>query len=860
MLLPSVEYRSISRPTIFAVLGVVIACAWLIGDGSLAIGQDTRSRHPDAAKWYAAEIQPLLDRYCFDCHGRGASEGKLTLDNLGSATPVADEAQTWWKVTKNLRAGVMPPVGEARPTEAELQRISNWIKFGAWRIRPDDPDPGRQVIRRLNRAEYANTIRDLMGIEFDAELAFPPDDSGHGFDNIGDAMSFSPLLLEKYLQAAQTIVAEAVPRVGKIVPRQVVHGSEFTGSKHRDGRLDGKHPASIHREVTLDESGTYRVELTVKLHGSFDFDPARYRVTFRLDGQNRLEQEYGWDENKQLRFDYRETWEAGPHQLELTLEPVPRAEPDGGESADGPGGATTSVSFELSQVVIEGPQGTDRLVAPPNYARFFPRPEAPTDSAERRAYATELLQRFAVRAYRGQVSPATVDRLVAIAEKRYDQPGATFEEGIGQAMIAVLASPRFLFRTDAPLEVSDGPQYVLVDELSLASRLSYFLWSTMPDEELFRLAEAGRLRSELETQVKRMLNDPRSNALIQNFVGQWLRTRDVTQVSVDPIVVLGYQQEFEQLRERFRGRFRRRGPDAEPLSPEEQKMRDRLRELREIADKFDGQLRQAMRRETEMCFEHIVREDRSLLELIDADYTFLNGRLAELYGIPDVTGDEMRRVTLPAGSPRGGVLSQASMLLITSNPTRTSPVKRGLFVLDNILGTPAPPAPAGVPDLEESGKRFGDREPSLRELLAVHRESALCSSCHSRMDPLGLALENFNALGMWRETDKDQPINASGRLITGEQFQDVRELKKILTGPRADDFYRCVAQKLLTYAIGRGLEYTDEHTVDLIVDRMKADDGKFSALLMGVVESAPFQKQRLESPSSPVAASTVSGE
>ena len=251
-----------------------------------------------------------------------------------------------------------------------------------------------------------------------------------------------------------------------------------------------------------------------------------------------------------------------------------------------------------------------------------------------------------------------------------------------------------------------------------------------------------------------------------------------------------------------------------------------------------------MRRETELCFEYIVKEDRSLLDLLDCDYTFLNERLASLYGVADVRGNELRRVRLPEGSPRGGVLTHASMLLVTSNPTRTSPVKRGLFILDNILGTPAPPAPAGVPDLEETAKKFAGREPPLRELLAVHRESALCSSCHSRMDPLGIALENFNALGMWRDQEKDQPIDASGKLITGESFQDVRDLKKILRDRHATDFYRCVTEKMLTYALGRGMEETDEQTLDLIVQRLTENDGRFSALIRGVIESAPFQKQR----------------
>jgi len=338
-----------------------------------------------------------------------------------------------------------------------------------------------------------------------------------------------------------------------------------------------------------------------------------------------------------------------------------------------------------------------------------------------------------------------------------------------------------------------------------------------------------------------MMSDDRSAEFVRNFAGQWLRTRDVTQVSIDPIVVLGHQEEYEKLREQFRGRRR---SFSRTVTPEEAEIRKRFGELREISERFNDEMKRAMRRETEMCVEYIVEEDRSLLELLDSDYTFVNEKLASLYEIPNVRGSEMRRVNLPEGSPRGGVLTHASMLLVTSNPTRTSPVKRGLFILENILGMPSPPAPAGVPDLEESAKKFSGREPPLRELLAAHRESALCASCHSRMDPLGIALENFNALGMWREEEKKQPIDASGKLITGEGFRDVRDLKKILKERHAGEFYCCVTEKMLTYALGRGLEPADEHTLDLIVRQLAESDGKFSALIQGVIESAPFQKQR----------------
>ncbi len=433
--------------------------------------------------------------------------------------------------------------------------------------------------------------------------------------------------------------------------------------------------------VTIETAGKYKVDVGVRLHGSFEFDASRYTVVFRIDGLDRSTNEYGWDESKLLEYEFSEDFTAGEHELSFELTPVPMEVSDEPNSS----GESTYARFEVDSVRIESPEGTTKLVHPPNYSRFFPRDEPPVDAIERRVYAEEILNTF--RSLRGQ----------------------------------------------------------------------------------------------------------------------------------------GFRRE---------------------LTPEEQKTRDRFRELRGIADRFDDDLKGSMRRETELCVEHIARENLSLLDLLDCNYTFVNETLANHYGIPDVKGGDMRRVDLPADSVRGGVLSHASMLLLTSNPTRTSPVKRGLFILDNIPGTPSPPAPPNVPELEAAVGKFGDREPTLRELLAAHRESALCASCHTRMDPLGLALENFNALGIWRTEEKGSPIDASGTLITGESFKDVRELKHILREHHTEDFYRCVTQKMLTFAIGRGMEYSDEQTVDIIVARLQSTDGKFSELIDGVINSAPFQKIR----------------
>lgn len=829
-----------------AIQWLCVSCVAIFGVPFVAAAETT-----ELAAQYRDAIQPILKSYCFDCHADGSAEGDLAFDTATSDDELVGNRQLWWAVLKNVRAGIMPPSDAEQPSVEAKQKLTDWIKVAVFGVDPEHLDPGRVTVRRLNRAEYRNTIRDLMGVDFNAEVVFPPDDTGFGFDNVGDVLSLSPLLLEKYLQAATTIVQEAVPTVCKVLPVQGFTGKDFSSESADDdtdgSRMSYKESRTVTKLVRIDKAGKYRLRVQVKLHGSFEFDPSQCRVKFSANEEELFSAEYAWDESKKIDYQFERDFAVGEQKLSFQLVPLNRSQdsPPDDEEENG----NTYNNFYVEHVDVEGPIDTDVRVHPANYERFFPRDEPPASPADRREYAREVLAAFAERAYRRPADAATLDKLVAVAEFTYQQPEETFESGIAQAMTAILASPRFLFRLEAPAATDDGP-FPQIDEHSLASRLSYFLWSTMPDGELFRLANAGALRQNLDAQVERMLKDDRSESFVQNFVGQWLRSRDVEHVSLDPLVALGYGEEYEQLRDVFRRRFRRRENAAQDttndVSDEEwEKARARFSELREIRDKFDSETRRAMRRETEMLFEYIVREDRSVLELLDSDYTFLNEKLADLYDIPGVEGREMRRVVLPDGSPRGGVLTQGTMLTTTSNPTRTSPVKRGLYILDNILGTPSPPAPPNVPELEEATKRFGDREPPLRELLAAHREAALCSSCHNRMDPLGIALENFNALGMWRETEHGEPIDASGTLVTGEAFEDIRTLKQILVTEHRADFYRCMTQKLMIYALGRGLEYYDEYTVDQIVDRVAASEGKFSVLMKEVVNSTPFQRQRI---------------
>lgn len=823
-------------PRLCAILAITVA--WLMPPAGGRL----------SAEDYQTDIQPILEQYCYDCHAYGAAEGNFTLDAFESPAEALAATDLWWRVVKNLRAGVMPPLGEDKPNEEELQKIYQWIKFGPFQIDPENVDPGPVSVSRLNREQYGNTVRELMGVPFDEKLLFSPDDSGHGFDNVADALMVSPLLLDKYLQAAEQLVARAVPQVTWIVPKQELSGSEFRSTDSEDSRqngrrLDGKEAASVQGTISVAEPGMYDLRIVVKQHGSFEFDPARYTVMCAIDGKKRFSKEMGWDEHKATEFLYQEDWQAGRHQITFQLQPV---EPESVESEPTlERKQDTSVSFEIDTVTIQGPLGTDRRVHPENYQRFFPRETPPEEPQERREYAEEVLKQFAARAFRGRAPQDTVERLVRIAEANYLRPKVTFEAGVGRAIVAALVSPKFLFRIETTLPTEPDAPYALIDELSLASRLSYFLWSSMPDAELFELAEAGQLREQLSAQVDRLLKAPQAKAFIANFVGQWLRTRDVQNSTVDAEVVLGFSDELAELREWLASRPRSRGRDRSEMSDEDQAKFARFGEIRQKLERVDDDLKRAMQQETELLVDHVVRQDASLLDLLDCDYTFVNQKLAEHYGIPGVEGQEMRLIQLPSDSPRGGLLTHASMLMVTSNPTRTSPVKRGLFVLENILGTPAPPAPGVVPELEESANQFQDHQPSLRQLLEVHRENDLCASCHARMDPIGLALENFDALGMWRTSDGDAAIDPRGQLVTGATFADVRSLKKLLREQHAHDFYRCVTEKLLVFAIGRGIEYSDEHTVDSIVQQLDKSGGNFRSLVHAVVGSAPFQKQRV---------------
>ncbi|HKX61233.1 MAG TPA: DUF1592 domain-containing protein [Verrucomicrobiae bacterium] len=809
---------------------------------------------------FRSQIRPLLETYCFDCHGDGSSKGNVSFDTATSDQELFSNHELWLKVLKNLRAGLMPPPQKQQPSGEQKARIGQWIKSDVFALDTQNPDPGRITVRRLNRAEYRNTIRDLMGVEFDVEREFPPDDAGHGFDNIGDVLTLPPMLLEKYLAAARTIVSKAVPATAGVPAETTVAGRDFAGEIGVNSRtnrspmtpgalvLSYYERARVTNTHEIKNGGRYKLLLDFTANERFvdnQFDYNKCRLVFKADGQELHRHDYTREGGKAFHFEFEKTWKTGAHDLVVEVEPLT---PDKEQ--------VRSLTLRLDSVTVRGPLEEKYWVRPKNYDRFFGASPLPRSASGRRKHARQILESFVGKAFRRPADARTVERLIALAEATWTQKGKTFEAGVGQAMVAVLASPRFLFREEG-LEPVAGSPHPFVDEYALASRLSYFLWSSMPDDELLRLASERKLRANLGDQTRRMLAEPKSDALVRNFVGQWLQTRDIDSVQIDARQVLAREAPADPESDRRRSRFRELRE-----KPEEKRTAEEKKEMEELRGTFfrrfgrgprlelTGDLRRAMRRETEMTVGHVLREDRSLVELLDSNYTFLNERLARHYGLTNlnVTGDEMRLVQLPDGNARGGILGQGSVLAVTSNPTRTSPVKRGLFILDNILGSPPAPPPPDIPPLEDAVKGLRDRTPTLRETLALHREAPLCSSCHNRMDPLGLALENFNAMGMWRDQERSQQIDSSGKLLSGESFTNVVQLKKILATHHTTEFYRTVTEKLLTYALGRGLEYYDVATVDAIVDRLESSNGRPSVLLSGIIQSAPFLKTRTVRP------------
>ncbi len=765
-------------------LGSLFLClfVYLLAVGSIA-----------AEDFYQEKIVTILEDVCYDCHGEGMKKGGFALDKLQARDAELKDVDHWFSVWKNLKTQIMPPADEAQPSEEDRQLILRWIERAVFRVDPENPDPGRVTTRRLNRREYQNTIFDLLGVKFETDEAFPPDDTGYGFDTIGDVLTLSPILMEKYLEAGQKIVEQFTQDFGSRIPTLFLAGERFLVSpdKSQNARwLPFAKEVKAVQSQPIMHPGRYRITVTMSTQGSPKTTANTARLNLLVGEKPIANQELGWKFNNNHQWVSEADLTVGEQTLALVLSP-----------GNPPLENQEPLALNVSKVELYGPLDRSYLEYSEPYYRVFSDGPPKGEASEKEAYRRKILAGLASKAFRRPVDLPTLERLIQLAQTAETASNGNFEHGINHALCAILISPRFLFRAEIQAEPNNPAKVVEIDEFALASRLSYFLWSSLPDPELDRLAAQGKLRTNLRSQVDRMLADPRSERLVENFVGQWLQTRDVEGVNVNLYRLFG-----------------------------------------ESGINYP-QVRASMRKETEMLFAQILAENRPVLELLNADYTYLNEVLADYYGIPGVKGDQMRKVTLAADSPRrAGVLTHGSTLMVTSNPTRTSPVKRGLFILDNILGSPAPPAPPNVPVLPETEKQAGNL--TMRDLMEQHRKDTLCASCHARMDPLGLALEQFTYGGTLRKTTNDKPIDTSGQLITGEKFANVTELSQILVTSRKEDFFRCLSEKMLTYAIGRGLEYYDTATVGKVVSGFKVEQPTLRALIYQIVESAPFQKRR----------------
>ena len=774
--------------------------------------------------------QVLVDRYCISCHNENLRTAGLSLDLL-DLTNVSDNAEVWEKVVKKLRSGMMPPAGRPRPDQASYTRLASYLETELDRAAASSPNPGRNdALRRLNATEYRNAIRDLLHLDVDVTALLPADDSSAGFDNVSLG-GLDPGRLERYLTAAHKVSRLAVGApVRSAVADTIVVPSDLNQNHHVDGL-----PFGTRGGVTMDYNFPVNAEYELRVELGKSWNSSRvgglrepHDVVILLDGEpvkvmtveppprptEGTNQGFYQADIRPEDADLfvRLPIEAGPRKIAAaflskgSILPESRRQPFlkvhitvGGDQRTQPA---------VYSITVTGPFNGTGAGDTPSRQRIFTCRPANTSQAAESTCAEEILATLARRAYRRPLTDADLGLLRSF----YDEGRAAgdFETGIEMALRRLLVSPEFLFRVERDPENKEPTGSYQISDLELASRLSFFLWSSIPDDELLNVAANGTLREPevLEQQVQRMLADQRAESLVTNFAAQWLYLRNLPAVSPDAIVF----------------------PD------------------------FDETLRRALRRETELFFESIIREDRSVIDLLTANYTFVNERLAKHYDMPNVYGSHFRRVTLPPDSPRGGLLGQGSILAVTAYATRTSPVVRGKWLLENILGTPPPPPPPNVPPLSEEKS---DQVLSMRERMVQHRRNPVCAACHAIMDPVGLSLENFDAIGRWRNmTEGFQPINAAGSFPDGTTFEGAAGLKKAILG-RSDQFVKTLTEKLLTYGLGRAMEYFDAPAVRAIERAASADDYRFSSLILGIVKSTPFQMRRVavgDEPSAVVAA------
>jgi mono/diheme cytochrome c family protein len=781
------------------------ACfALLLASVVLRAGEPAPQGPPAPA---AATDRAVLDRYCVTCHNTRTKTAGLALDTV-DVTRVAPDAETWEKVVRKLRGRMMPPPGMPRPDEATFDALATHLEGALDRAAAERPNPGRtETFRRLTRVEYRNAIRDILALDVDVSSLLPKDDASHGFDNVSNG-ELSPTLLERYLAAAQKVSRAAL---GSALPSPASHvvvlPSDLTQEDHLEGLPLGSRGGVVF-PFTFPQHAVYEIQVRLARDRNENVEgltePQQVEIsidgsvaqTFQVRPNRNQSGAYYADEGVDTHLKVRIGIGAGPRTVAVTF---PRRTFALEETERQPSLAHFNmdrhprVQIAVYSVSITGPFETGVPNETPSRSRLFVCRPARSTVASEDACAKRIVSSIARRAFRRPVTDADLEAPLRF----YKDARATgdFDAGIEMALRAVLASTEFLFRIERdPKNVTPKTPY-RVSDIELASRLSFLLWSSIPDEELLKVAAAGTLSqpATLERQVKRMLADPKSEALVTNFASQWLYLRNLAAAS----------------------------PDA-----------------RQFPD-FDDNLRQAFRRETELFFESIVKEDRSILDMLRANYTFVNERLAKHYGIRNVYGSRFRRVTLPEGTPRGGILAQGSVLTVTSYANRTSPVLRGKWILENIVGTPPPPPPANVPLLQDTDAQ--GRVLSMRERMAQHRSRPECASCHRLMDPAGLSMENYDAIGRWRQlTESGSPVDNSGALPDGSEFRGLSGLQAALLR-KPELFAGTFTEKLMTYGLGRGLEYSDAPAVRAIVRNAQLQHFSFSSLVLGIVRSDPFQ-------------------
>ncbi|MBM3776753.1 MAG: DUF1592 domain-containing protein [Acidimicrobiia bacterium] len=810
---------SFSARTRLACLGIggLIAVTGTIPSGTLQAAAGAQ-----AGSQAASEPRALVDQYCVVCHNErnkanaaGLSLAGLDLADAGTNGAVLET------VVRRLRTGAMPPVGARRPEEARLSALAGWLEQNLDAHAAAHPDPGRPVARRLNRTEYTNAVRDLLGLEIDGRAMLPTDNSGHGFDNIGDVLTTSPALLERYLIAAQRI-SRLVVADSSVPPVAETHRVPF--GMLQEARMSEDLPFGSRGGTAFTHyfpaNGDYTIRIMMQrpsmnrgVRGEGRVNDVDLRIDgkrvqlFTIGGKAQRQGFYDQPEEIDQHLEVRVPIEAGEHLVSVSFQRANfRMEGLGPEhlpttstgyaNSSHTGSANGRIEMGVDTVTITGPFDATAPATTASRERVFVC--QPATAADEPACARAIASTLARRAYRRPVTDAEVsDLMEAFTAER---AASGFDRGIRRVVERVLMSPNFLFRVESdPAGVTPGQPYP-VSDLDLASRLSFFLWSSIPDDELLQLAADGKLRDPavLDQQVRRMLTDERAQAIIDNFFGQWLFLRNVDLVRPDP-----------------------------KAFPE-----------------FDESLRTAFRTETELFLRSQIAENRSVLDLVTANYTFVNEQLAKHYDIPGVYGERFRRVEF-TDTRRAGILGQGSLLTVTSYANRTSPVKRGQWLLENLLGTPPPAPPANVPPFPET--REGEAPRSVRARMEQHRQNPVCASCHSRIDPLGFALENFNGVGKWRDTDANAPVDASGNFPNGSKFSGPGEFRSALLESNADAFLGTLTGKLLTFALGRGVEHTDMPAIRQILREARRDDYRWSSLVLAIVTSEPFQMRRAES-------------